>query len=409
MNIGIVTAWFDRGAGYVARAYAEALRQGHNISIYARGKLQADPEDAYWNWQDVFRASPHPSDKGVYKGEFVRWLEDRRLDAVIFNEQRRWDAVVWARECGVRVGAYVDYYTQETVPLFDLYDFLMCNTRRHHGVFLQHPQAHYWPWGTDTAVFAPGSDFLSEKRPLTFFANAGLEGSFDAWGMAHNRRGTSFALKAFAFVKEDVRLVVHSQLPLSECSTEWQELVQGDPRISFREGTVRPPGLYHLGDVYVYPSKLDGLGLTLPEAMACGLAPITTDTPPMNEFVSDHETGRLVRVREYRGRADGYYWPESYCDIEHLAQVISDYARNPADVRKHRQAARRYAEERLSWKKNAAELPAWIERQRRLDITPARLQLLKAEAARHDRSRYPTPAELLGRGAVNLLRRVGFR
>ena len=32
-----------------------------------------------------------------------------------------------------------------------------------------------------------------------------------------------------------------------------------------------------MGDVFVYPSRLEGIGLCVPEALACGLPVITTD------------------------------------------------------------------------------------------------------------------------------------
>ena len=59
------------------------------------------------------------------------------------------------------------------------------------------------------------------------------------------------------------------------------------------EKTLPAPGLYHLGDVYVYPSRLDGVGLTVGEALACGLPVITTENGPMDEFVEDGFNGRL--------------------------------------------------------------------------------------------------------------------
>ena len=69
-----------------------------------------------------------------------------------------------------------------------------------------------------------------------------------------------------------------------------------DPRIEFIEKTVSAPGLYFRGDVYLYPTRLEGIGLTICEALASGLPVITTNDAPMNEFVIDGETGYLVDV-----------------------------------------------------------------------------------------------------------------
>jgi len=53
--------------------------------------------------------------------------------------------------------------------------------------------------------------------------------------------------------------------------------------------------LYYLGDVYVYPTTLDGLGLTVYEALASGLPVIATDVAPMNEIITE-DNGKLVKV-----------------------------------------------------------------------------------------------------------------
>jgi glycosyltransferase involved in cell wall biosynthesis len=49
-------------------------------------------------------------------------------------------------------------------------------------------------------------------------------------------------------------------------------------------------------DVFVFPSLFEGLGVSLLEAMAAGLACVTTDRGPMNEVVEDGRTGLLVRA-----------------------------------------------------------------------------------------------------------------
>jgi glycosyltransferase involved in cell wall biosynthesis len=148
--------------------------------------------------------------------------------------------VICARREKVLVGAYVDYYTQESLPLFELYDFVVCNTRRHHAALGRHPQALYVPWGTDCDLYRPRT---RSDRPLTFFHSAGQSGPND-------RKGTGMTLEAFRAVRGDVRLVVHAQFPLSSAPSSWRSAAQADRRIEYRHATEKPPGLYHLGDVY---------------------------------------------------------------------------------------------------------------------------------------------------------------
>lgn len=39
----------------------------------------------------------------------------------------------------------------------------------------------------------------------------------------------------------------------------------------------------------------------------------------MNKFVQDGVNGKLVKVKRFQKRQDGYYWPEAYVDIGNLA------------------------------------------------------------------------------------------
>jgi len=105
---------------------------------------------------------------------------------------------------------------------------------------------------------------------------------------------------------------------------------------------------------------LDGIGLTVPEALACGLPVVTVDTPPMNEFVKHGVNGRLVTPFEYRSRADGYYWPEAHCRVEDVARQMQHYVEHADALGEHRRKARLYAEEHLDWAKNAMNLSSGL-------------------------------------------------
>jgi glycosyltransferase involved in cell wall biosynthesis len=135
----------------------------------------------------------------------------------------------------------------------------------------------------------------------------------------------------------------------------WRNIIKADSRIEVIVGTFSPFP-YEDGDVYVYPSRLDGIGLTLPEAIASGLPAITTDNAPMNEFVIDDVNGKLVRVDRFLGRHDGYYWAESLCSIQSLASAMQFYIDNPEVLSKHRIGAKEFAKRNFDWMAHAPEL-----------------------------------------------------
>lgn len=370
MNIGIVTAWFPAGGGYVSKAYREILKDKHPVFVYARtGKIMKG--DAEWDDPLVTWAPTHYLTTGIWAGHFRRWIKRNRIDLILFNEQRYWQPVLVAKSLGVRVGAYVDYYTQRTVPAFAIYDFLICNTKRHASVFDWHPACHYIPWGTDVDKFKPPA--VVPARKLTFLHSAGWCGEHSVNSEHMDRRGSRIAMAAFNKVKGDCRFLLYSQSPLEKCSEVWKKQIASDMRVEFRCGTF-DPFPFHEGDVYVYPSRLDGVGLSLPEALSSGLAGVTTDCAPMNEFVSDGVNGSLIKVSRFICRPDAYYWPESICDVDHLTTTMQRYVDNPSVIAEQQREARLRAVEKLDWRKNANTLCSIIGS---VMIQTPRLELIK--------------------------------
>jgi 1,2-diacylglycerol 3-alpha-glucosyltransferase len=343
--IGIVTTWFERGAAYVSRAYRDALSEIFDVQIYARGGEQSAQGDSHWDGPAVHWAPPVP-DTSIVRSDLEGWIRDRQIQAVLFNEQQWWPPVLWAHDLGVKTIGYVDYYTARTVRWFQLYNILCCNTRRHFSVFEQHPGACYIPWGTDLDLFQPRERRAAEE--VVFFHSAGMGG-------LNLRKGTDLLVEAFQRVQGPARLVIHSQVPVSEYGAA-APLIRGDPRIEFIEGTIPAPGLYHRGDVYVYPTRLEGIGLTVAEALACGLPVITTDVPPCNEIVVPEVSGWLVPFARARGRKDGYFWPETECDTMALAAAMQQCVDRKHEIPEWRGRARSFAEARLDWRRNSQGL-----------------------------------------------------
>ena len=396
MNIGIVTTWYERGAAYVSRAYMRALSDKHNVFIYARGELRKPKGDLKWDQPYVTWDKPMSGKSYMYiePEKLKKWVCQNQIEVVLFNEQHNWETVLDTLKIeDITIGAYVDYYKSETVPFFWLYDFLLCNTWRHYQVFNNHPQVIYIPWGTDLDLFQK-EDRQKSGKELVFFHSC---------GMSPIRKGTDILVNAFQNVSGYTKLIIHSQRALDEFPAI-ESVVEKDPRIEWIKGDIGPPGLYHLGDVYVYPTRLEGIGLTIPEAFASGLPVITTDEPPMNEFVIHQQNGMLVDVAEYKQREDNYYWPQSICDEKKLTQAMQYYIDNIKKIGEYRQQARQYAEDRLDWSKNAAKLPVLVETltRKRENID----QELEKAALSYMHSYYPLSSPRYR--IYNLLKKVGL-
>lgn len=353
MNIGIVTTWFERGAAYVSRAYMQSFSLRHNVFIYARGGEATGKGDPVWDLPYVTWAPSYGAirDGGGYYlniNHFTNWLATKKIDVVFFNEERNHEVVLAAKNHGYTIGSYIDYYTRATVPFFNNYDFLICNTKRHYSVFKNHPKCFYIPWGTDTNLFSVQNK--KKNNDITFFHSLGMD---------YHRKGTDLLLKAFQKVHGNARLIIHGQVPLQDIGLNENEINKSNIEVIIK--TVKAPGLYHLGDVYVYPSRLDGIGLTICEALSCGLPVITTDNPPMNEFILDNKNGQVVRIAKEMRRFDNYYWPMVEVDVDDLAYKMQWYVDHPNELKSQALSARKSAEENFCWANNASRLCDFIE------------------------------------------------
>ncbi|TXD54236.1 MULTISPECIES: glycosyltransferase family 4 protein [unclassified Polaribacter] len=354
-RIGIVTTWFERGAAYVSKQFKEVWEEENEVYIYARGGEEVVVNDPKWQAKNITHGKRYSYTKLdlINLNHFENWIITNNLDIVFFNEQHIWDPILLCKKLGVLTGSYIDYYTKETVPLFAIFDFLVCNTKRHYGVFKWHPQVFFIPWGTNQNLFNATQKKKTNIDEIIFFHSA---------GMNPYRKGTDFLIKAFSKVKlNNVKLIIHTQVNIfsffPELFNVCEDLISKS-KLDIINKTVSAPGLYHKGDVYVYPTRLEGIGLSIAEANSCGLPVITTNEAPMNEFIIDGENGRLINVSSKKQRKDKYYWQESYIDIDHLTFLLEEYANDTIGLEKKKLISLVYSNMNFDWKKNANKLKA---------------------------------------------------
>ena len=356
MKIGIVTTWFERGAAYVSRQYRDVLRKEHEVFIYARGGEEYAKDNSSWDDGSITwnKQSSVLRLQTIHEATFKKWIIENNLEVVIFNEETRWYPILICNQLGVKTGAYIDYYTEETIPLFKNYDFLICNTRRHYSAFSWHPQCFFVPWGTDINLFKPKGMDNVDPQTLMFFHSAGFN---------PGRKGTDFVLMAFSQLSGNAKLIIHSQVELTHYFPKLKDMIEklkNEGKLIYIKDTVPAPGLYHMGDIYVYPTRLEGIGLTIMEALSCGLPVITTDCAPMNEFIND-ENGKLIKVEKSYCRADAYYWPLSDVSVDSLSKCMQEYVDNFHRIKEFKAKTREHAIQDVDWEKNSIVLLDYIK------------------------------------------------
>jgi glycosyltransferase involved in cell wall biosynthesis len=139
-----------------------------------------------------------------------------------------------------------------------------------------------------------------------------------------DRKSTLLALDAFQRVKNpNVSLLVRSQNPIPYRIE--------DHRIQYFVGNLPDyRDLYREGDVLIQASKAEGVGLSILEGIACGLPVLTTNYPPMNEYIRDSRA--LVPTHWGKKAAhQSVYISQAHLKIprvDHLARRVDWCAKN---------------------------------------------------------------------------------
>jgi len=192
-----------------------------------------------------------------------------------------------------------------------------------------------FPWGTDIEHFTPKSFKLSNLKPFTLFCSRTWEPIY----------GVDVLAKAFVKVASknpNVNLILLGGG--SQGNTIRQILINGGVLDQVHFGGYSSqadlPRWYHMADLYISPSHVDGSSVTLMEALASGLPCLVSDIPGNKEWIEDGVNGWLFR--------DG--------DVDDLVAKILDAIKNRELFGKIGEAARKTAEQKADWKKNFGKL-----------------------------------------------------
>jgi glycosyltransferase involved in cell wall biosynthesis len=192
-----------------------------------------------------------------------------------------------------------------------------------------------FPWGVDIERFTPKSPTPSRVKSFTLFCNRTWERIY----------GVDVLAKAFVKVARenpDVNLILLGGG--SEGGRIRQILMNGGvlDRVHFGGHVPQAhlPRWYHMADLYISPSHVDGSSVSLMEALACGLPCLVSDIPGNKEWIEEDVNGWSFR--------DG--------DVESLAGKISSAIRSRKFLPRIGELARKTAEEKADWNKNFGKL-----------------------------------------------------
>jgi glycosyltransferase involved in cell wall biosynthesis len=332
-NIGFVGIWFERGQSYVVRMMAAAMN-GLELAYDGGGECtfrshvfaraggvwgQPKPPETTGKWAFP-NLTPYPKYQ-IEPMDLVRWVRDNDIDVVCFNEEHDF-ALPFVLRGIVPVVTYLDFFEESWLAALGIYDLVITSTDNAANLVRRHATAQKVLWTFDSeglkGYYAENPP--PEARKHTFVHNAG-------WLGINFRKGTPETILAFDALSQkypDITLAVFCQAPKDKLPPQVQEVLARNGRIEWittdlGNDLLRP---YQVGKIHVYPSKLDGLGLCLLEALYCGIPTVTTDAAPMNEFIKQDIHGELIPVKKFAKRADGIIVPEAHVTVEDTASAM---------------------------------------------------------------------------------------
>ena len=160
---------------------------------------------------------------------------------------------------------------------------------------------------------------------------------------------------------ERARLLVKAQVPRQALQVA-ERAARDDRRIEVQ--VADQPMAEHLRqfascDVCLSPSRWEGLGLPLYEAIAFGMPAITNDAPPMNEAIHDGVNGVLVGSHPDGEARSGI--PALAPDVDELAAAIERLG-DDSERARLADGARRVRETERRWELTVQGLGELIER-----------------------------------------------
>jgi len=166
--------------------------------------------------------------------------------------------------------------------------------RTEHAEFKATHEAHFLPNGVTENYFDSGrfDRPMTDDSPKLLFV-----GYWDPW-----RKGRQYLIEAFSQLHmqyPDLKLTlagtaVSAEQVLSDFPESCRNAISVIPKANESE----LGGLYQTHDIFLLPSLFEGMPLVLLEAMASGMACITTDACGMRDVIQDGTNGILIPRRD---------------------------------------------------------------------------------------------------------------
>lgn len=281
-NIGLLNFWgWNRGLSYLALCHVKMLQDKYDVYILKQGTNPINEE-----FKSVKAQITEYPNYIVDKEFFKNWIITNKLDAIIYYEYKQWNSdsnelVKLARSLGVKTYGHLAMERFDVSQTYD-YDRILAPTISFERFMRVNKCRNftYVPFSIDLNEFPITK--REENKQFIFLHPGG-------WGGVGNRKNTEVVIKAFELLnRDDTQLIVTSQKQLN--LRNLPKNVEIIDRDLTRQEMI---DLYYKADATLLPNKWDTINIPILESLAAGTPVITSNVPPMNEFVRDCLNGYL--------------------------------------------------------------------------------------------------------------------
>jgi glycosyltransferase involved in cell wall biosynthesis len=162
------------------------------------------------------------------------------------------------------------------------------------------------PFGVDTNLFNPNTKGSRIREELGIRKDAVVIVSTRPFIDHYNIECLIKAISIIVKEHEDVFFMIKGEGPLRSDLIRLTKKLGVERYVRFSKPVPyhKMPQYLTAADIYVSPSFIDSTSVSLLEAMACGLPPITTDIPGNKEWVKDGVNGFLYPPKDHEALSE---------------------------------------------------------------------------------------------------------
>ncbi|MDJ0633116.1 MAG: glycosyltransferase [Xenococcaceae cyanobacterium MO_188.B29] len=331
LNIGFCSIWHQRGVSYVTKQLAEAIEgPSFRTHIFARWESKKFFNSSSIYHPRVFNAGDDPSSK-----DMLQWVKSNEIDLMVFMEvhPKDWKRVKALKQAGIKVIAYehLDILRWEYLNKYATFDYFLASNfyfREALKEIFPNKSLLTIPWGIDPNNIIPNRA-VQPNAPIQFLHVAG-------WGGLNNRKNTDLIIKAFHEARlPNATLKIYTQTPIENYGEECVKIAKENDKLKLQDGTVDNIYVaYQDADMLLFPSKREGLGLPIVEALASGLPVLTSDGYMMKQWLIPEEHGIICPATPIKGRM---FLPEMQVDINDLVDKLRKLSKHPEQIAEMKQ------------------------------------------------------------------------